>query len=82
MLPSNVASKVAEVAALAQMEMSGVWAAAVQIAALQLASTAEGERILAEIDAEREALHAANDNVKRRRRKPANDNTFRRTNAA
>ena len=82
MLPPSVAAKVAELAALAQMEMGEVWSAAVQIAALQLASTAEGERILVEINAEREALRAANDNVKRRRRKPANDNTERANSAA
>jgi hypothetical protein len=63
-LPATVAAKVAEVAALAQMEMSEAWSAAVQIAALQLASTAEGKRILAEIDAERATRRAANDNVR------------------
>lgn len=72
MLPPTVAAKAAEVAALAKMELGEVWSAAVQIAALQLASTAEGERILAELDAERAA---ANDNKPRHRRKsPAKDN--------
>jgi hypothetical protein len=69
MLPPIVASKAAELAALAKREMGEVFSAAVQIAALQLASTAEGERILAEIDAEREVLRAANDNTPRRRRR-------------
>jgi hypothetical protein len=64
MLPPTVAAKAAEVAALAKMDLGEVWGAAVQIAALQLASTAEGERILAELDAERAARHAANDNAK------------------
>ncbi len=82
-LPPTVAAKVAEVAALAKCEMSEVWAAAVQIAALQLAQTADGERIHAERDAEREAQRAANDNVKRRRRrKPANDNNEQSAGAA
>lgn len=76
MLPPAVAAKAAELAAFAKMELGEVWSAAVQIAALQLASTAEGERILAALDAERAARRAANDNLKRRRRKPkpANDN--------
>jgi hypothetical protein len=79
MLPPNVASKAAELAALAKMEMREAWTAAVQIAALQFASTAEGQRILAEIDAEREALRADNDDERQRRRNRkldthANDN--------
>jgi hypothetical protein len=82
MLPPNVAAKVAELAALAKIELGGVWSAAVQVAALQLASTAEGERILAELDAECAALHDAN--VKRRYRRhnsAANDNA-RKSDAA
>ncbi|MDR6302540.1 hypothetical protein GGQ85_000211 [Nitrobacter vulgaris] len=81
MLPPSVAAKAAELAALAKVELGEVWSAAVQIAALQLASTAEGERILATLDAEREA---ANDNSPRRRRKskPANDNAKHAESAA
>jgi hypothetical protein len=72
MLPPTVAAKAAEVAALAKIEMG-------EVSALQLASTAEGERILAALDAERAA---ANDNDPRyRRRKPANDNA-RKSDAA
>jgi hypothetical protein len=71
MLPPTVAAKAAELAAHAKVELGEAWSAAVQIAALQLASTAEGERILAALDAERAARHAANDNVKRCRRKSA-----------
>lgn len=84
MLPPNFASKAAELAAFARMELGEVWSAAVQIAALQLASTAEGERILAELDAECAARRAAND-AKRRRRKsktPANDNAKHAESAA
>jgi hypothetical protein len=81
MLPPTVAAKAAELAALAKVELGEVWSAAVQIAALQLAQTAEGERILAELDAEREA---ANDNSPRYRRKPrsANANTKQVESAA
>ncbi|GEC16495.1 hypothetical protein NWI01_23870 [Nitrobacter winogradskyi] len=81
MLPPSVAAKAAELAALAKIELGEVWSAAVQIAALQLASTAEGERILAELDAERAA---ANDNKRhyRRKSKPANDNAKQATTAA
>ena len=81
MLPPSVAAKAAELAALAKVELGEVWSAAVQIAALQLASTAEGERILATLDAEREA---ANDHSPRRRRKskPANDNAKHAESAA
>jgi hypothetical protein len=87
MLPPSVAAKAAELAALAQMEMGEVWSAAVQIAALQLASTAEGQRILAAIDAEREALRTDNDDERQRRRRRktkthANDNIKRSTAAA
>jgi transcriptional regulator with XRE-family HTH domain len=71
-LPPTVAAKAAEVAALAKIELGEVWSAAVQIAALQPASTAEGKHILAALDAERAA---ANDNSPRYRRKskPANE---------
>jgi hypothetical protein len=70
MLPPNVAAKAAELAALAKIELGEGWSAAVQIAAFQFASTAEGERILAELDAERKARRAANDNVKHRDNAP------------
>ncbi len=77
-LPPSVAAKLAETAALAKVEMGEVWSAAVQIAARQLAASEDGPRILAELDAEREAAlanrsprHAANDNTSRRRRKTA-----------
>jgi len=49
--------------------MGGVFAAAVEICARQIVASEGSARILAEIDAEREA-HEAN-----RNRKPANDNT-------
>jgi hypothetical protein len=73
-LPPNVASKIAEVAALAKMELGEVFSAAVQIAALQFGSTAEGQRILAELDAERAAANDNNPRYRRKSKLPANDN--------
>jgi hypothetical protein len=79
----SVAAKAAELAALAKIELGEVWSAAVQIAALQLASTSEGERILAELDAEREAARASKSSRTRSRKtKPANDNVKRAASAA
>lgn len=77
-LTPTVASKIAEVSALAQMEMTEVWATAVQLAARQLAASEQGARILAELDAEREAQRAA----LRRRKSAANDNNVRAETAA
>jgi transcriptional regulator with XRE-family HTH domain len=81
MLPPSVAAKAAELAALAKIELGKVWSAAVQIAALQLASTAEGERILATFDAERAAANG-NSPRYRRKSKPANDNAKQAESAA
>lgn len=67
-LPPKLAAKLAEVAALAKMEMGEVFAAATEICARQLIASEGSARILAEIDAER-AAHEAN-----RSRKSANDN--------
>jgi len=79
-LPPALAAKLAEVAALAKMEMGEVFAAAVEICARQIVASEGSARILAEIDSEREA----NANVKRPRKpKPhANDNTTAAENAA
>ncbi|MGB3042320.1 MAG: hypothetical protein WBB98_03950 [Xanthobacteraceae bacterium] len=68
-LPPALAEKLAEIAALAKMEMGEVFAAAVEICARQIVASEGSARLLAEIDSER-AAHEAN-----RNRKPANDNT-------
>jgi|APCry1669193181_1035450.scaffolds.fasta_scaffold47293_2 hypothetical protein len=77
-LPPNVAAKIAEVSALAKMELGEVFAAAALSAARQLIASEGSASILAEIDAERSALQAAIE----MRRKPANDNTPRSSGAA
>jgi hypothetical protein len=77
-LPPSVAAKLAEVSALAKVEMGEVWTSAVLIAARQLAASEDGPRILAELAADREAAlanrsnrRAANSNAPPRRRKSA-----------
>lgn len=71
-LPPALAARLAEVAALAKAEMPEVFAATVEICARQIIASEGSARILAEIDAEREAHEA---NRHRKPKPPANDNT-------
>jgi hypothetical protein len=80
-LPPAVAGKVAEIAALAHVELGEAWAAIVASAAHQLIASAEGPRVIEEVRAVRAqarvALHAS-----RRRKRAANDNIPRAEESA